>query len=186
MTGTSPMGRSGIDRTARSRVSRPTATPSRPESRAPARPAAARPIASIIAVPAGVRRLHRSVNPAICSAKVLAPQSVVSQKNRRARTSIRTGCPPIAVSANCRRYRECTRAASPPHRGHHARSPRERASIRIVDPTRQTPTTSIPARCGSRTRTPSSAHPENPHPTSPVQVSDTPSGFTKFAPDPIT
>ncbi|WLF51051.1 NADPH-dependent F420 reductase [Rhodococcus opacus] len=44
--------------------------------------------------------------------KVFAVQSMVSE-DRRTRRSIMTGCPPIAVSASCRRYRERTRTDSP-------------------------------------------------------------------------
>ena len=75
------MRRSGIARTVRNTVSRPTATPSRSASRAPARPATASPIAAIMAAAAGVRRLHGRVNPESCSAKVFVAQSRVSQKS---------------------------------------------------------------------------------------------------------
>lgn len=152
--------------------------------RAPARPATASPIASIMAAAAGVRRLHGSVKPEICSAKVFAAQSVVSQKNRRIRMSIRTGYPPIAVSASCRRYRECTRRASPAQRGHDARSPRGRASMRITDPTRRTSRTSKLSKCGSKPLPPSSAHPKDPQLPTSVQFSDTPSAITESPPDP--
>lgn len=71
------MGRSGIARTARSRVSLPTATPRWLASRAPARPATANPIAPIIARCTGVRRAHGCVRFGICSAKVCAVQSMM-------------------------------------------------------------------------------------------------------------
>ena len=84
---------------------------------------------------------------------------------RRDRTSIRTGCLclclSVAVSVNCRRYRECTRAAP---------LPRKRASTRIIDPTRQIPSPSLPS----------------PSLPSSIQIRDTRRGFTKIAPHPIT
>lgn len=163
-TVTSPISGSVMARTARNRVSLPTATPRRVASRVPAHPATANPIAVIIAPSTGVRRDHEWVRPGICSAKVFAVQSMVLQKNRRTRRSIMTGCPPIAVSANCRRYRECTRADSPSQRGHRPRSPFGSAVMRIVEPTRRTPATTTPTRWGSNARTASKSHADDPHP----------------------
>lgn len=138
-----------------------------------------------MAVAAGVRRLHGSVNPESCSAKVFVAQSMASQKNNlRTRMSSRTGYPPMAVSASCLRYRECTRRASPVQRGHTAYSSRDRASMRMVAPTRRTSRTSRPSKYGNKSIPPSSAHPEDPQLPMSVQVSDTPRSFTESAPDP--
>ena len=71
---------------------------SRSASRTSARPATVSPIAAIIAAAAGVRRLHGSVSPGSCSAKFFVAQSMMSQKKRRTRMSIRTGYPPITLA----------------------------------------------------------------------------------------
>ncbi|MFC9769717.1 hypothetical protein, partial [Rhodococcus jostii] len=84
---------SGIARTARSRVSRPVRIPSREARRAPAGPATANPIAEITAPSTGVLRAQGWVKPEICTAKVFAAQSVVSQKNQADSDIDRDGVP---------------------------------------------------------------------------------------------
>ncbi|WZU35175.1 hypothetical protein Rruber_04683 [Rhodococcus ruber] len=153
-------------------------------SRAPVRPATANPIASIMAAAAGVRRLHGSVKPEICSAKVFAAQSAVSQNNRRTRMSIRTGYPPIAVSARCRRDREMhsTRFAGTTW----ARRPLSPRPSLDADhrSTRRESRTSTLSKCGSKPLPPSSVHPKNPQLPTLVQFSGTPSIVTESPPDP--
>ena len=97
-----------------------------------------------------VRRAHRCVSPGTCSAKVAAPQALLSQKNLRTVSSSTTGCAPIAVSAGRRRYRECTRFDPVPQVGQCPPSARGCAVIRIVASTRRTASTTTPVRCGSR------------------------------------
>ena len=119
-TDMAPIGRSGIARTVRSKVSRPTVIPSRSARREPARPAIARPIASITVSSIVVRRAYRFVSAGTCSANVVALQSVLMQKNRRTVSSSMTGWAPIVVSAGLRRYREWTRSDAVWHFGHRA------------------------------------------------------------------
>jgi hypothetical protein len=67
--------------------------------RAPARTASASPIASNAVRSDPVRRARGRVSPGTCSANIRAGQPVLSQKNRRARSTISTGRPPIGTSA---------------------------------------------------------------------------------------
>ncbi|MGF6889616.1 hypothetical protein ABIA39_009067 [Nocardia sp. GAS34] len=50
-----------------------------------------------------VRRAYRAASPGTCSAKVLLPQSELSQNNLLTRNRITTSRPVIAVSDNRRR-----------------------------------------------------------------------------------
>lgn len=169
-TGTSSTGWSGIARTVRSTVSRPRGTPSRSASRAPARPATASPIAAIMAAAAGLRRLHGSVNPESCSAKVFVAQSMVSQKNRG------PGCRPRPGTRRLQYRRVACDIGNALDvlRRHTVFSSHGRVSMRMVAPTRRTSRTSTLSKCGNKSIPPSSAHPKDPRPPMPVQVSDTP------------
>ena len=85
------IGGSGRARTSRSRVIRPMARPSRPASRAPARPPNANPTGSSSCRASTLTRPWRTVNPSTCSTNIFRTHAVVVQKNRRTRKRISTG-----------------------------------------------------------------------------------------------
>lgn len=90
--------RSGSAYRIRRIVERLTGMPTRPASRAPARPARARPIPARTSRKRSVRRPCRRVRPGICSANVLRGQVGSSHQNGRTRRTRTVSRPPEARS----------------------------------------------------------------------------------------
>jgi hypothetical protein len=157
--GTSPMGRSGIDRTARSRVSRLTATPSRSESRR--RPDLPRPglsLRSSLSLPAFADSTARS-NPRSAQRKFLPRSQWFHRRtggpgHRSGPDARRSRCrPTVCDTANA--HERLHRRIAGTMLGHLGNGPRFGSSIRLATHRqhRYLPDAGAgPAHCLQRTR----------------------------------
>lgn len=112
-------------------------------SRAPARPANARPISASADRSRSVRWLYRRVRPATCSTNVRRPQERSSHMKRRTRRHSTTRRPTTGRSAGNRRWDPCTRPDQFPQPGHRAPAVRHRTPTWTTSPSSCTDTTLI-------------------------------------------
>jgi hypothetical protein len=123
--------------------------PSRPASRAPARPASSSPNPVSMSVSGTLRRQYLLVSPSACTANVAFGHDWLTHRNRRTRNMTRTGRPAAAPSATVREYPPCTRADSDPQAGQHSGDAMHEAEITTASPVSSTRCTRSPASCGN-------------------------------------
>ena len=117
------------------------------DSRAPARPASASPIAVSIRRSPSQTRDERRVSRSTCSTNVLRRHSGLSQKNRRTLRKIRISRPATGASVNVRRYRECTLDEGFEQARHTPSSPRT-VAMSATSASECSSSISMPARWG--------------------------------------